>query len=56
LYRHNPLTFGEDIRKLNTKRHTILQALASPDYSLMEKQRLRTFAREVFGQLRAMRF
>lgn len=56
LYRHNPLTFGEDIRKLNTKRHTILQALASPEYSLMEKQRLRTFAREVFGQLQALRF
>jgi len=55
LYRHNPLTFGEDICKLNTKRHTILQALASPEYSLMEKQRLRTFAREIFGQLQALK-
>lgn len=55
LYRHNPLTFGEDIRKLNTKRQTIQQALASPDFSLMEKQRLRTFSLEVFGQLRALR-
>ncbi len=55
LYRHNPLTFGEDIRKLNTKRHTILQALTSPEYSLMEKQRLHTFSREIFGQLQALK-
>ena len=33
-----------------------MQALASPDYSLMEKQRLRTFGREVFGQLKALRW
>ena len=51
LYRRNPATFGEDIRKLNTKRHTIVQALASPEYSLMEKQRIKTFRRDVFGQL-----
>ena len=56
LYRRNPATFGEDIRKLNTKRHTIVQALASPDYSLMEKQRIRNFSHDVFGQLRALRW
>jgi hypothetical protein len=56
LYRRNPATFGEDIRKLNTKRHTIAQALASPDYSLMEKQRIRNFSHDVFGQLRALRW
>jgi hypothetical protein len=54
LYRRNPATFGEDIRKLNTRRHTIAQALASSDYTLMEKQRIRSFAREVFGQLKAL--
>ncbi len=54
LYRRNPATFGEDIRKLNTKRHTIAEALASPDYTLMEKQRLRTFSQDVFAQLRAL--
>ena len=54
LYRRNPATFGEDIRKLNTKRHTIAQALASPEYTLMEKQRIKTFSRDVFGQLRAL--
>jgi hypothetical protein len=56
LYRRNPATFGEDIRKLNTKRHTIAQALASPEYTLMEKQRIKTFSRDVFEQLRAVRW
>src|SRR6266513_1354580 len=51
LYRRNAATYGEDIRKLNTKRHTVAQALASSDYSLMEKQRIKTFSRDVFGQL-----
>ncbi len=56
LYRRNPATFGEDIRKLNTKRHTIAQALASPEYTLMEKQRIKTFSRDVFDQLRVLRW
>jgi hypothetical protein len=56
LFRRNPLTFGEDIRKLNTKRHTIMQALASPEYTLMEKQRLKTFSRDIFGQLKAFKW
>lgn len=54
LYRRNAATFGEDIRKLNTKRHTISQALSSSDYTLMEKQRIKTFSRDVFGQLQAV--
>lgn len=56
LYRRNPATFGEDIRKLNTKRHTIAQALASLEYTLMEKRRIKTFSRDVFDQLRALRW
>ena len=56
LYRRNAATFGEDIRKLNTKRHTISQALASPEYTLMEKQRLKTFSRDIFGQLKAFKW
>jgi hypothetical protein len=54
LFRRNTATYGEDIRKLNTKRHTVAQALASGDYSLMEKQRIKTFSRDVFGQLGAL--
>ena len=56
LFRRNAATFGEDIRKLNTKRRTIAQALASSDYTLMEKQRIRTFSRDVFSQLKALRW
>lgn len=56
LYRRNAATFGEDIRKLNTKRHTIAQALSSPHYTLMEKQRIKTFSRDVFGQLQAVQW
>src|SRR5687768_8998247 len=54
LYKRNPATFGEDIRKLNTKRHTIAQALASSEYTLMEKQRIKSFSRDVFDQLRVL--
>ena len=54
LYRRNAATFGDDIRKLNTKRHTIAQALTSSDYTLMEKQRIKTFSHDVFNQLRAL--
>jgi hypothetical protein len=56
LFRRNAATFGEDIRKLNTKRHTIAQALASNEYTLMEKQRIRAFSLEVFGQLKALKW
>jgi hypothetical protein len=56
LYRRNPATFGEDIRKLNTRRHTIAQALASNEYTLMEKQRIKTFSRDIFDQLRTLRW
>lgn len=54
LFKRNAATYGADIRKLNTQRHTISQALASADYTLMEKQRIKTFGRNVFDQLRAL--
>ncbi|AJP48610.1 hypothetical protein PG1C_09475 [Rugosibacter aromaticivorans] len=54
LFKRNAATYGADIRKLNTQRHTISQALASSDYTLMEKQRIKTFGRDVFDQLRAL--
>lgn len=56
LHRRNAATFGEDIRKLNTKRHTISEALNSAEYTLMEKQRIKTFSRDVFGQLQAVQW
>lgn len=54
LFKRNAATFGEDIRKLNTKRHTVAEALASVEYTLMEKQRIKTFSRDVFQQLQAV--
>jgi hypothetical protein len=54
LFMRNASTFGEDIRKLNTKRHTIAEALGSSEYTLMEKQRIKTFSRDVFRQLHAV--
>jgi hypothetical protein len=54
LFRRNAATFGADIRKLNTNRHTVAEALASADYTLMEKQRIKTFSRDVFQQLQAV--
>ena len=54
LYKRNAATFGDEIQKLNTNRHTIGEATVSPDYTLMEKQRIKTFSRDVFDQLRAV--
>ena len=56
LFKRNAATFGEDIRKLNTRRHTLAEALASSDYTIMEKQRLKMFSRDVFSQLQAMQW
>jgi hypothetical protein len=56
LFKRNASTFGEDIRKLNMRRHIVSQALASSDYTLMEKQRIKTFSRDVFGQLQAVQW
>jgi len=56
LFRRNAATYGEDIRKLNTRRQTVAQALASAEYTLMEKQRIKTFSRDVFGQLGALKW
>jgi hypothetical protein len=54
LFKRNAATYGEDIRKLNTRRDTVTEALASSDYTLMEKQRIKTFSRDVFNQLDAV--
>ena len=56
MFNRNPATFGKDIRKLNTRRQTIAEALASSDYTIMEKQRLEMSSRDVFGQLRALQW
>lgn len=56
LYKRNAATYGEDIRKLNTRRNTVEEALSSTEYTLMEKQRIKTFARDIFAQLDAVQW
>ena len=52
----NQQTYGDDIKKMNTRRLTIDEVVNSPDFSLMEKQRLKTVGREVYEQLAKIEF
>ena len=56
LHRRNPQTYGEDIKKMTKARHTLTEVMASPDYTMMEKQRLRIFGKDVFEQLAKINF
>lgn len=56
LHKTNPQTFGEDLKKMTKARHTFSEVMSSPGYSLMEKQRLRTYAKGVFEQLAKVNF
>lgn len=50
-----PTVIG-DIKKMNTKRLTVEEIMQSPDFALMEKQRIRNVAKDVFGQLEKIEF
>lgn len=52
----NRQTFGDDVKKMNTKRLTVAEIMESSDFSLMEKQRIRTVAKDVFEQLGRLTF
>jgi len=56
LYKRNPQTFGEDIKKMNTARITFEEVMLSSNYALMEKQRLRVFVKDVYEQLDRIAF
>lgn len=51
LYKRNSTTFGDDIKRMTTRRLTVSEVMNSPEFSIMEKQRIGTFSREVFAQL-----
>lgn len=51
LHSRNSSTFGDDIKRMNAKRLTIEEVLVSPEFSIMEKQRIKHFSRDVFDQL-----
>lgn len=56
LQARNHQTYGDDIKKMNTKRLTVEEIMQSPDFALMEKQRIRNVAKDVFGQLEKIEF
>lgn len=51
LHKRNSSTFGDDIKRMTTRRLTVTEVMSSADFSIMEKQRIGTFSREVFSQL-----
>lgn len=56
LQARNHQTYGDDVKKMNTKRLTVEEIMQSPDFALMEKQRIRNVAKDVFGQLEKIEF
>lgn len=52
----NQSTFGDDIKRMNSMRLSISEAIASDKFNIMEKQRIKTVARDVFGQLDSIEF
>lgn len=51
LHARNKSTFGADILKMNTKRQTLIEVMNNPEFSIMEKQRIKTVFNDVFVQL-----
>ena len=41
---------------MNTKRLTVDEVMKSSDFALMEKQRIRNVAKDIFGQLEKFEF
>lgn len=56
LHKRNPQTYGEDIKKMNKARLTFSEVMNSTEFTLMEKQRLRNFSKDVFDQLSKVKF
>lgn len=54
--KRNPLTFGEDIKRVSMERLTLNEVLASPNFTLMEKQRVKIVFNAIFEQLGTMHF
>lgn len=56
LHKTNPQTYGEDLKKMTTARLTFDEIMKSEEFTIMEKQRLRTYAKSVFEQLGKVNF
>ncbi|MGE4278221.1 MAG: conjugal transfer protein TraL [Magnetospirillum sp.] len=46
-----PETFGHDMHKMLTRRITFVEAIASPDFTIMERQRLKMMQRTLFANM-----
>ena len=49
--KRNPDTFEDDVQQMLRSRLTFEEAIASPDFSLVSKQRLQIVRRELFEQM-----
>jgi len=56
LHKTNPQTYGQDLQKMTKARLTFEEVMNSDDFTIMEKQRLRTYAKGVFEQLSKVNF
>lgn len=54
--KRNPLTFEKDIKRITKDRLTLNEVLVSPNFTLMEKQRVKIVYDAIFDQLGAMQF
>lgn len=51
LHARNADTYGDDVKRMNTKRLTVSEVMNSSDFKIMEKQRIKTVTRAIFDQL-----
>jgi len=56
LHGRNPQTYGDDIKRMNVARLTVAEVMQSADFAVMEKQRIRTVAKDVYAQLERIEF
>ncbi|MFM5441945.1 conjugal transfer protein TraL [Aeromonas enteropelogenes] len=52
----NHQTFGDDIKRMNTKRLTADEVMSSSEFNFMEKKRIRDAVNDVFNQLDKIEF
>ncbi|MCY1264138.1 Protein TraL [compost metagenome] len=52
----NHQTYGDDIKRMNQLRLTFDEVMGSKDFSIMEKQRIKNVARDIYAQLDRIEF
>jgi hypothetical protein len=54
MVRRNTDTFGRDVEQMISRKLTFDEAVNTPDFTIMAKQRLRVIQRDLFEQLDAI--